>query len=272
MKLLVKIAVIVVFFALCNVEAFSQFIKMEDRVIVAGYVLDADTDKPLVYTNISIRHRREGTISDTSGYFALRAKMYDTIRFSMLGYERQYIVVDEKATDTDEPLIVKLKTEAVLLPMVDIYEWRYKQLKYEITTMEFPDDDYIYALENFPERDKSIDFYKRNSLETFGLEISPITALYDLFSKEGKARRKLEELKRKDAVRALIEERISTRNLAELIGLSVNEAERFLDWCNFTDSFIKSLNAYDFVTVIKHKAVQYKQLNDGTRLEKIYLE
>ena len=106
MKIAVKILLFsILLFLNCNFS-FSQFIKMDDRVIVAGYVLDIEDDKPLPYTNISIRHRREGTISDTAGYFALSAKMYDTIRFSMLGYERKFIVIDDKAIDRNEPLIV----------------------------------------------------------------------------------------------------------------------------------------------------------------------
>ena len=251
---------------------YSQFIKMDDRVIIAGYVLDEETDKPLIYTNISIRHRREGTISDTSGYFALSAKMYDTIRFSMLGYERKFIVIDEKAADKNEPLIVKLKTEAYMLPTVNIFEWRYNQLKYEVTTMNLPDDDYIFANQNFPVKQKAIDFYNRPQTESAGFLFSPITALYEKFSKEGKERQKLAELQEKDYIGKLIEERITTKQIMDLTGMSKLETERFIEWCDFSADFIKSMNTYYFIMVVKHKAEQYKKLNRNNKSGKIYLE
>jgi len=255
----------------CNF-LFSQFIKMEDRVIIAGYVLDEESGKPLIYTNISIRHRHEGTISDTSGYFALSAKMYDTIKFSMLGYERKHIVIDENAVDRNEPLIVKMKTEAYLLPTVDIFEWRYNQLKYEVTTMNLPDDDYVYAQQNFPIKQKAISFYNNTPSSGAGLTFSPITALYEKFSKEGRERQKLAELQEKDYITKLIEDRITTQQIMELTGFTEIETYRFLDWCDFSAEFIKSMNAYYFIMIVKHKAEQYKKLNRNDKSGKIYLE
>ena len=242
MKVVVRILLITTIAVFSCNFSFSQFIKMDDHVIIAGYVLDEETGKPLIFTNISIRHRREGTISDTAGYFALSAKMYDTIRFSMLGYERKHVVIDEKAVDRTEPLIVKMKTEAYMLPTVDIFAWRYNQLKYEVTTTGA------------------------------GLTFSPITALYEAFSKEGKERRKPAELQQKDHVSQLIEERITTVQIMELTGFTELETSRFLDWCDFSAEFINSMNAYNFIMVVKHKAEQYKKLNRSDKSGKIYLE
>ena len=272
MKLAVKILPIMLIAILCSKFSFCQFIKMEDRVIVAGYVLDADEHSPLVYTNISIRHRHEGTISDTAGYFALSAKMYDTIRFSILGYERKYVVVDDKAVESNEPLMVYLKPESYLLPTVDIFEWRYNQLKYEVKTMNLPDDDYIYALQNFPVKQKAISFYNNTPTNGAGLTFSPITALYEAFSKEGKEKRKLAEIQEKDYVEKLIEERITTEQIIELTGFTKVEVVRFLDWCSFSAEFINSMNAYYFIMVVKHKAEQYKKLKRNDSSGKIYLE
>ncbi len=257
---------------LFSIKAAGQFVKMDDRVIIAGYVIDDSDKKPLVYTNISIRHRREGTISDTAGYFAISAMMYDTIRFSMLGYERKFVVVDDKAVDNDEPLMVYLKPETYLLPTVDIFEWRYNQLKYEVKTMNLPDDDYTYALQNFPVKQKAISFYNNTPSTGAGFTFSPITALYEAFSKEGKEKRKLAELQEKDYINSLIEERITTRQIMDLTGMSEAETYKFIDWCNFSAEFIKSMNAYYFILVVKHKAEQYLKTHRNDNNGKIYLQ
>ena len=58
----------------------------------------------------------------------------------------------------------------------------------------------------------------------------------------------------------------------ELTGFTEAETYKFLDWCDFSADFINSMNAYNFIMVVKHKAEQYKKLNRGDKSGKIYLE
>ena len=58
----------------------------------------------------------------------------------------------------------------------------------------------------------------------------------------------------------------------EVTGFSDSEAYKFLDWCDFSAEFINSMNAYNFIMVVKHKAEQYKKLNRSDKSGKIYLE
>lgn len=248
---------------------------MKDRIIVAGYVFSKETKKPIEYTNIYVKHRREGTISDTSGYFILTLKMYDTLCFAAMGYEKQYTYIDEEVCDRNEPLMIYLPTKAYMLPNVDIYEWRYQQLKYEVEHMELPDDDYVYANKNFPVKQAAISYYNNSApKEGVGFSFSPITMLYDAFSKEGKEKRKLAELKEKDYRDSLVSARIKTEQIMELTGFSEVETYQFLDWCNFMPEFINSITSYEFIKVLEHKAEQYRVIKKGQKLPdgKIYLE
>jgi hypothetical protein len=58
---------------------------------LGGKVIESGTGKPIAYANIGIFGKSRGTVSDEQGYFRLNiAGMADndTLRFSMIGYER----------------------------------------------------------------------------------------------------------------------------------------------------------------------------------------
>ncbi len=241
----------------CN----AQFVRIADRVIVAGYVFEESTGEPLPYVNVYVKKSRIGTITDTSGYFLLSASINDTIIFSSLGYDKKYVILTDSATDNNKPLVVFMDSKIYELKSVEVIALRkYKQLEYEITNMRLPDDDYIYAANNFPFRPADIDYYTRSSTPMSGIGIifSPITALYDMFSKEGKEKQKLAELQEKDYLNTLIDEKISTALVMKITGLDQEETNMFINWCNFSPDFIMKLTEYDFISVIAYKYKQYK--------------
>ncbi len=234
---------------------------MADRVIVAGYVFEENSSEPLPYVNVYVKQTRIGTITDTSGYFMLTAKVNDTLTFSSLGYDKKYVVLTDSASESMKPLIVFLNTRVYQINSVDIIALKkYKQLEYEITNMSLPDDDYTYAMRNFPFRPVDIDYYSRVNAPGFGLVFSPISALYDMFSKEGKERRKLEEIQGKDYLAAILDEKVSTSYVMELTGMTFEETNEFILWCNFSPDFIMRLTEYDLISVIGYKYKQYKNL------------
>lgn len=252
--------IVIFFLSLFSINAFGQFIRIADRVIVAGYVFEESNGSPLPYVNVYVKQSRIGTITDTSGYFILKAGINDTLIFSSLGYDKKYVVITDSAADNDKPLIVFLDTKIYEIRSVEIIALRrYKQLEYEITTMKLPEDDYTNAATNFPFRPADIDYYTRDvtPMSGIGVVFSPITALYDAFSKEGKEKQKLAEIQEKDYLNSLIEEKISIAVIMKITGMGREDTNVFLEWCNFSPDFILKLTEYDLVLVIKHKYNQY---------------
>ena len=260
MKQLLRILLISIF-ALIAYNTQAQYIKMGGRAIVAGYVFEESTSEPLPYVNVYIKQTRQGTITDTSGYFIISAKINDTLTFSSLGYDRKYVVLTDSASESMKPLIVFLDTRIYQINSVDIIALkRYKQLEYEIINMKLEDDGYIYAANNFPFRPKDLDYYTRVNAPGFGLVFSPISALYELFSKEGKERQKLEEIQSRDYLSELIDKKVSSSFISEITGMSLKETNIFLSWCNFSPEFILKLNEYDLISIIIYKHKQYSRI------------
>ncbi|MDD2636760.1 MAG: carboxypeptidase-like regulatory domain-containing protein [Bacteroidales bacterium] len=233
---------------------------MADRVIVAGFIFEETTGNALPYVNVFVKKTRKGTISDTTGYFILTARINDTLTFSSLGYDRKYVVLTDSAADNMKPLVVFLDTRIYELNTINIIALKkYKQLEYEITNMRLPDDDYKNAIRNFPIRPADIDYYSRVNAPGFGLVFSPISALYDMFSKEGKEKRKLEELQQADKLTNIIEEKLSPELIMTITKMPREEVNIFIDWCNFSSGFITRLTEYELISVIIYKHKQYKK-------------
>lgn len=257
-KYILNIIILATLFVISK-NASAQFMKIADRVIVAGYVFEETSGNPLPYVNVYIKKSRYGTISDTSGYFMLSALVNDTIVFSSLGYDKKYVILTDSASENNKPLIVFLDTKFYEIRSVEVIALRkYQQLEYEFTKMRLPDDDYIFAANNFPFRPAYLDYYERVNAPGLGLVFSPISALYDMFSKEGKEKQKLAELQSRDYLSSIIDKKVSTELIMKITGLSAEETIVFLNWCNFSPEFILKLTDYDFISVIAYKNRQYQ--------------
>ncbi len=258
-------SLLIISILLCSFSSVAQFIKMSDRVFIGGYVFEESTEQALPFVNIYDKENRRGTITDTSGYFFIIVNLNDTLVFSSLGYDKKYVVITDSSSDNDKPLIVFLDTKIYELNSVDIIALRkYQQLEYEITNMKLPDDDYVYAIRNFPFRPKDIDYYSRINNMGFGIAVSPITAIYERFSKEGKEKRKLMKVQADQEIDDAIKSKASIEFISSVLKISEQESWAFINWCKFTTEFVNSLTQYDFVNLVRHKFSQYKQLQQNS--------
>jgi len=81
-----------------------------------------------------------------------------------------------------------------------------------------------------------------------------------MFSKEGKEKEKLEELQQADRLNSIIEEKLSPELIINITGMTREETNIFIDWCNFSPSFIARLTDYDLISVIVYRHRQYKKI------------
>jgi hypothetical protein len=92
----------------------------------------------------------------------------------------------------------------------------------------------------------------------------PISALYDAFSKEGKSRRKYEELLKYDQKKVVAARRYN----AEVVKLithftSDKEIQDFMLYCNLSVDFIISSSEYDLYKAVHDCLLAYNEANTG---------
>ncbi|HOY37785.1 MAG: carboxypeptidase-like regulatory domain-containing protein [Bacteroidales bacterium] len=259
-KLFRNITITLIFVAGVINFASAQLIRMNNRMVIAGIVVDAETEASMPYVNVYVKHTRTGTITDTAGYFVLFVNIGDTIIFSSIGYEKLHVLAIDTLGDISRPAWVRLKRKVYELQTVDIIALRrYEQFKYEFTTMVLPENDYTHAARNFPVRPPELDYYTRQGASGFGLIFSPISALYDAFSKEGKERRKLEEIEEQDALKKEVAKKYNPAMVMRITGLNEPDAIAFMNWCQLPDRLILNATEYQIIEIIMMQFDKYNK-------------
>lgn len=105
------------------------------RVDFYGYVVTADSLRPVRNTHVISKMAHCGTISNQQGKFHIQARQVDTLWVSCVGYARRLIVIDEKLNSADT-LVIRLYPETITLREVTVLPFtNYETFKEMLITM-----------------------------------------------------------------------------------------------------------------------------------------
>ena len=105
------------------------------RVDFYGYVVTADSLKPIRNTHVISKMAHCGTISNHQGKFHILAREVDTLWVSCIGYGRRLVVIDESLKSTDT-LVIRLSPEIITLNEVTVLPFtNYETFKEMLITM-----------------------------------------------------------------------------------------------------------------------------------------
>ncbi len=109
--------------------------------------------------------------------------------------------------------------------------------------------------------------YDEKDYRTAGVNAlqSPITFLYQEFSRRERSKRMVAELRNEDAKRALLRELLYKYVEYDIINLSNDSFDDFIDFCAVPDEVIKGLSQYDFLMYVKKKYELYTSLGPTRR-------
>ncbi len=217
-------------------SAYANAQTNDSLVIVQGKVLDREN--PNTTYSIMVVNKRTGIgeFGDPSGTFSIKALVSDTIIIGAIGYNT--VRAPARIFIEKEEPIVYLKKLEQNLKEVEVFAPRdLEEIHDDIQDLGFEDKDY---------RLSGIDALQ-----------SPITYLYQMFSKRERSKRKMVELenevKRRDLLKELFEKYVA----ADIINLSDEAFDDFIDFCNFTDGMMKNTSQYDFIMLVKKKYEMY---------------
>ena len=113
------------------------------RVDFYGYVVTADSLRPVRNTHVISKMAHCGTISNQYGMFHIQARQVDTLWVSCVGYMRRLIAIDPSLTSADT-LVIRLYPETITLREVTVLPFsNYDDFKQTLITMpsiETPDE------------------------------------------------------------------------------------------------------------------------------------
>ena len=194
-------------------------------------------------SNIYTLPGKRGGISDKNGYFYMRITTLDTLYISTIGY-RTYTIICSKLIDEDNlRLQIFLEPKIYDLEQVDIVSFlTYEEFKVELLNIPLKEE---YEPDFSFESALYAQLLKAPASGNFGIGINgPFTALSNRFSKEGKERIKLAQVKAEQKKEDYIFSKFNPYMVQRATGM-VNEDEiiKFMVFCGFSEYFL--LNATD---------------------------
>jgi hypothetical protein len=209
-------------------------------ITINGHAVDRNGNSTLVNVMVVNQHSGTGLFANTMGMFMITAQRSDTIMITARDCAVKKICFRDSVNKDKYNVLVKLDT-----------------IRFELN------DVYIHPAATLPEIHKSIDnlgVKQTNTYKTVDIS-SPITALYERFSKLERSKRKVAEMEDNDARRQVLKDLFHLYIKYDIINLSDNDFDNFLDYCNFSDEFIKQASDYELVMAVKQRYQQFSRKN-----------
>lgn len=210
-----------------------------EYVKVKGSVVDKETGAILVTIMAVDRDSGSGTFGNGNGEFVLNIAKGDTLLVGAIGYETVLFGIP---TDYEGAVMNKtfyLDKLLVILPTVSI----------------IPERDLEEIQDDIEELGYNKNDYQISGIDAF---VSPITFLYQQFSKREASIRKKAELENEDRKRDLLKELFEKYVDYDIIQLENAEFDDFIDYCNVSEYFLKNSSQYDFLVHIKRRFGEYQ--------------
>jgi hypothetical protein len=211
-----------------------------DEVFLSGSV--KDTVRPQGFYNLMVINMstKQGVFGGAKGDFSVYTRINDTVAFSVSGYNKRIIIVkpDENC---------QMDTTIYLASKVQEFE----------TVEVHP----IKSLEDI-KRDRE-DLSKRETRTVTGVNVlqSPITALYERFSKKAQSKRIVAQMEHQDNINSILKELLRVYVSYDVVYLEEDQFQAFVYFLNIDEHFLKTASEYELITYIKDKLEHYKSLN-----------
>jgi len=210
------------------------------EVTIRGRVYSTSTDR--FYDLMIVNKRtRTGIFGDADGTFTVRALRTDTLLFGSSGHRTQVITLADSAAKDNYTVLVRLQPLVYQLPEFEVLPERtLKQIQKDIEQLGYTESDY---------RISNVDALQ-----------SPITFLYQEFSRRERSKRLVAQLQNEDRKRELLRELLHQYVQFDIINLNNEAFDDFIDFCSVPDEVIRGLTQYEFLLYIKMKYELYSSL------------
>lgn len=209
------------------------------QIQIKGKITDSETGQTLPYAFVIINRTQNGVFADTRGQYSISALPGDSLLFSLTGYQFTKVILSDTIKSSPYELNVTLK-----LKTVKLREFSVKAPK--------TFDQILSELEQ-AERSKVT-----NQTSVANAIGSPITFLYMQFSKEGKAIRKISELRAENEKQELLKDLFTRYMIAHIIDLDERDMDDFIAFSGLKQTYNLFETEYDLVVYVKKRYDDYR--------------
>ncbi len=210
-----------------------------DKVLFTGKVVD--TLRPQNFYNLMIVNRRtgQGVFGQPNGSFSVYVSNGDSLSISV----REYPLVK---------LVVKADSNCQFLKTIFI-EPKPQEVR-EVVVRP------LKTLEQIKEEREGLAMRETRMVTGIEMLQSPITALYQAFSKKEQNKRWIAEQNYKDDQRRVVKELLRTYIAYDIIELDEEEFDNFIAFLNVNEDFLKTATEMELITFIKDKYEHFRDM------------
>lgn len=229
----------VVVFLLLSLYPTFVTSSFAQEIQITGKAMDKNSPSLFLEQVMVINLRtQQGVFGNPDNTFSIIADKNDTIIITAYGYQALKVCFHDSVFRESFKIIAGLN--------------KISSTMREITVMA-PRD-----LNRIEEDIKKLGYDKREyRLTGVAAWQSPLTALYEEFSRRERSRRKVAELMNDDERRALLREVLANYSRSGLIKMQYNEYNAFIDYLGLNDFILKSFTQYELAVFIKNKYISY---------------
>lgn len=226
---------------------FACYAQESKPIKISGKVYDVENPAKDFYSLLVVnKSTAEGVFGTQSGEFVIYAKKSDTILVNSVGYTTLKFCLNDSAEQSEYRVTLAMHRISIELKPVTILTQRdLNEIQKDIEKLGVKKNE--------------------DKLEGVNVIESPITALYQVFSRRERSREKVKELENEARLRALLKELLTKYVEADIIKLHDEAFDDFIDFCAVSDDFIKRSSQYDFAMYIKSRYQIYDKFGNAGR-------
>lgn len=211
-------------------HAFSQ-----QHVKVSGRISDVIDKRINIPGCIVVNMRtQQGILANEDGTFTVDILKTDTLAFRTIGYQMRFVSIKDSVTNETFYLDVKLKRLSYQLDEVTIIPHRtLDSISKDISKLGYDPGQF--------------------RLEGIDAIQSPITALYEAFSRKERSKREVAFMMNEDQRRKLMKELLAYYVNAGYLPIRDRDMDSFIDFCAISEAQLKTLTQYEMAVYIRKK-------------------
>jgi hypothetical protein len=240
------------FVLLITLETVGQSLPANEPVRLSGVIVN-EADEPLPFVTVTNLSTQRGVVSDEEGFFYLTFPAQDTLQLSAVNYEAYRLYFGDTAQATNYDLTIRLSEKTYQLENVTVFAFR----------DEAAFKRAVLALDDLPEPEKVVvpGAYQGPRHEKKASIGSPISFIFDRFSKRAKYERQVQQAKQEATYQKALSRKYNRAMIEEITGLNDDRLDEFILFCRLEDQFIEESNEYDIIVAINSCYRDFQQQN-----------
>lgn len=211
------------------------------EITVSGRVADSIEQRSFYNLMIINKTTGKGYFGRPDGTFTFAAKDGDSIVLSITGYKNTGFRV------VSNPYCAMRVTKIIA------------QLSYQSSDVVVRP---LKTLDQIKEERERLAFQETRTVTGINVIQSPITALYERFSKRERSKRLVAEMQHRDDKNMVVKELLRTYVSYDIIDLTEEQFIDFIDFLNISEAFLMTASDYDLILFIKDKFEHYRAINN----------